>query len=517
LFVTANTEHIVVPWRADLAQVMPHARELNYRGDRMLLVPNRHEEAKLARNLGVGVPAPILTRYDWRGLKPWTVQRTTAALLTESPRAYILNEFGTGKTRAVIWAADYLRSAARAGRVLIAAPLSTLTPVWEAELFRVLPKARVRVLHGTREERLRRLADDADYYVVNHHGLVLLRDQLLARGFEIVVFDELAVFRNHSTGLWRAANAFARDPKVTYCWGLTGSPTPKAPTDAWAQTRLLTPDRVPRSMVRFKDMTMRQVTGFKWVKRPNAMDIVHTAMQPSVRFALSDVMELPPIAYRTQTVELEYTARLAYKLMFDKMRLKTNDGETITAVNEGVLQSKLLQVACGFIYTDKKGVFRLPIGPRLEALIDIAAATSRKFIVFVPFIHALEGVAEALQKAGEQIAVVHGQTPVGVRNKVFRAFQEDSEPRGIVAHPACMSHGLTLTAANTVIWYAPINNYETYEQANARVRRPGQTDKTLIVHLVGTPVERLMYRRLQDRASFQGMLLELFHQQELEF
>jgi SNF2 family DNA or RNA helicase len=80
-----------------------------------------------------------------------------------------------------------------------------------------------------------------------------------------------------------------------------------------------------------------------------------------------------------------------------------------------------------------------------------------------------------------------------------------------------MSHGLNLTAANTVVWYAPVNNFETYEQANARVRRPGQTDKTLIVHLVGTPVERVMYQRLRDRASFQGMLLELFHQQDLEF
>lgn len=515
MFITANAEHIVVPWQADLQRVLPHARELTHQGQRMLLVPNRHEEARVARNLGVQIPAPILTRYDWRGQQPWDTQRTTAALLTESERAYVLNEFGTGKTRSVIWATDYLRRAASIGRVLIAAPLSTLTPVWESELFKVLPKARVQVLHGTKEERLRRLAEDADFYVINHHGLSLLTDQLIKRKFDVFVIDELATFRNRSTGLWKAANAIVQGG-VRYAWGLTGSPTPKAPTDAWAQVRLLTPARTTKTMTRFRDMTMRQVTTFKWVKKPGAEDIVHEAMQPSVRFALSDVVELPATTYQTRTVELEGEARRAYKLLFDKMRVMTNNGETVTAANEGVLQSKLMQVALGYIYTDKKGVFKLPNDSRLDAIREIVVGTSRKVICFVPFIHALEGLAEYLQKH-TSIAVVHGGTPVGARNKIFRRFQEDSEPHTIIAHPGCMSHGLTLTSANTIVWVGPVNSYETYEQANARIVRPGQTSKTLIVHTVATPVERLAYRRLQERGSFQGMLLELFRQQELEF
>jgi SNF2 family DNA or RNA helicase len=197
------------------------------------------------------------------------------------------------------------------------------------------------------------------------------------------------------------------------------------------------------------------------------------------------------------------------------MRLLYENHE-ITAVNEGVLQSKLLQVACGSIYTDRDGKVELPAAGRLDALKDIVESTSRKVIVFVPFIHALERVADYLRDT-EEVAVVHGSTPVGQRNKIFSGFQNEERPRVIVAHPACMSHGLTLTAANTIVWYCPTNNFETYEQANARVRRPGQTAKTLIAHLVGTPIERLCYARLQDRGIFQGVLLDLFHQQELEF
>jgi len=516
MFVTADAAHIVVPWRADLQQVIPHAREVNYRGERMLVVPNRGDEARVARNLGVDVPAPILTRYDWRGQKPWATQRTTSALLSESYRAYVLNEFGTGKTRSVIWSADYLRRSGQAKRVLITAPLSTLTPVWEQELFRVIPDARVQVLHGSRAERLRRLGEDADFYIINHHGLVLLRDQLIARGFDVFCIDELATFRNRQTGLWKAANAVIASG-VKYAWGLTGSPTPKAPTDAWAQVRLFTPDRTTKTMARFKDMTMRQVSTFRWVKKPEASRIVHEAMQPSVRFALSDVIELPATTYQTRDIGLEDEAKRAYKLMMDKMRVMTRNGENITAANEGVLQSKLMQVALGYIYTDAKGVYKLPNESRLEAVQEIVEATSRKVICFVPFIHALEGVAKHLQQH-TSVAVVHGQTPIGQRNKIFQKFQQDpDEPHCIVAHPACMSHGLTLTEANTIVWVGPVNNYETYEQANARIIRPGQTSKTLIVHIVGAPVEKLAYRRLQERGTFQGMLLELFHSQDLEF
>jgi SNF2 family DNA or RNA helicase len=515
MYVTADTKHIVVPWRQDLANVIPHARELTFQGERLLLLPNNHEEAKVARNLGIPVPAPILTRYDWCMQKPWDTQKTTSALLTESPRAYVLNEFGTGKTRSVIWAADYLRKNSGLKRVLIVAPLSTLTPVWEVELFRLVPGARVRVLHGDRQTRIDRLNEDADFYIINHHGLSLLREQLVARKFDIVVFDELAVLRNKQTKLWKAANAVVQGG-VKHAWGLTGSPTPKSPVDAWAQVRLLTPERVSSSMIRFRDRTMRQVSQFKWLRMPDAQDIVHEAMQPSVRFSLADVMELPPTIYQTRQVDIEPEAKHAYKRLFERMAHLTNNGETVTAVNEGVLQNKLLQVSLGYIYTDKRGIYRLPNNSRLDAIREVVEGTTRKVIVFVPYIHALESIAHYLRQY-TSVAVIQGSTTVVERNKVFRAFMEASTPHTIVAHPGCMSHGLTLTSAATIVWAGPINNFETYEQANARIIRPGQTSRTLVVHVVGTPVEKLAYRRLSERGQFQGMLLELFRQQELEF
>jgi SNF2 family DNA or RNA helicase len=519
MFITADTQHVVVPWRQDLANLIPHAHELIHRGNRLLVIPNNHDEAKVARNLGVPVPSPILTRFDWLGSSPWEIQKTTAALLVESPRAYVLNGLGTGKTRAAIYAAEYLRSHKGLGfghcRVLICAPLSILNMVWERELFKLLPRAKVRVLHGTKDQRRQLLAEEAEFYIINHHGVSLLRDELIAKKFDIVIVDELAVFRNKGTGLWKSINAVIQGAK--YVWGMTGAPTPTAPIDAWAQIKLLTPERTSKAMMRFKDQTMRQVSNFKWIARPEANDIIFEAMQPSVRFSLDDVMELPPTTYQTREIQLDPAAAKAYKLLFEKMAMITHKGETITAVNEGVLQNKLLQVACGYIYTDKRGVFELPNQARLDALYEVISETSRKLIVFVPFVHALEGIAKFLQLKKVDLKVISGATLRTARDKIFANFQDTSSPRVIVAHPACMAHGLTLTAANTIVWYTAINSLEIYQQANARIIRPSQTSKTLILHLAGTPVEKAAYKRLQERATLQGMLLELFRSQEVVY
>jgi SNF2 family DNA or RNA helicase len=515
--LTSDAAHVIVPWRPDLASLVPHAREFDYRGQRMMVLPNGRDEARVARNLGLHFPSPILTRYGWMGSKPWDIQRTTAAMLAENERAYVLSTMGTGKTRSVLYAADYLLSTGQARRVLVVAPLSTLTPVWEAECFALMMKRTVRVLYGDRAKRLKLLKEPADIYIVNHHGLALLQHELVAKGFDVVVIDEIAAFRNKSTRLWKSADAVVNAPTVKWAWGLTGSPTPQSPVDAWAQVRLLTPNRTVRSKTSFQDLTMRKVSAFRWVPRPEANDIVFAAMQPSVRFTLDDVMELPPTIYVDRQVTLDQQAQQAYSLLISKMRILTQHGKSITAANEGVLQSKLLQVACGFIYTDDKNVYQLPATARLQALDETIAETDRKVIVFVPFLHALSGVADHLRAQGHNVGVVHGGTSRTVRDRIFTNFQNHASPRILVAHPQCMAHGLTLTSANCIIWYSPTSSLEIYEQANARIVRPGQKAKTLIVHLSGTMVEKLVYQRLKQKARMQGLLLKLFDQQELEF
>jgi SNF2 family DNA or RNA helicase len=73
-----------------------------------------------------------------------------------------------------------------------------------------------------------------------------------------------------------------------------------------------------------------------------------------------------------------------------------------------------------------------------------------------------------------------------------------------------MSHGLTLTAADTVIWAGPTTSLETFEQANARVRRIGQAHKQQVIMFQSSPVEKKMYARLRAKQQVQENILELF-------
>jgi SNF2 family DNA or RNA helicase len=95
------------------------------------------------------------------------------------------------------------------------------------------------------------------------------------------------------------------------------------------------------------------------------------------------------------------------------------------------------------------------------------------------------------------------------RNETLADFMAKDKPRVLIAHPRTMAHGLTLTAATTVIWYAPIDSTELYLQANKRIDRPGQTKATTVVQLTSTPVEREIYRRLEHNEALQGSLLAL--------
>jgi SNF2 family DNA or RNA helicase len=173
-----------------------------------------------------------------------------------------------------------------------------------------------------------------------------------------------------------------------------------------------------------------------------------------------------------------------------------------------VKANKLIQIGCGVAYgTDGSSVV-IPSGPRIELLKEIIEESDGKVIVFVPLTGALEMVAAEVSKVAS-VEIVHGETSKNDRDRIFSDFQKQTDPRVLVANATTMSHGLTLTAATTIVWYAPVHSNETYEQACARVRRPGQTRTTVIVHIAGSEIERRVYKRLQEKQSMQGLLLDL--------
>lgn len=508
--ISAKHRRLVVPYMDGIAALIPTAQKFEWRGAPHLALPHNENHTKLVRNFNIPAAAPITYYYDWCGGTPFEAQRQSASMLTVERRAYVLNGMGTGKTRTVLWAFDWLKREMHCKRMLVVAPLSTLHMTWWREAFQVTPHLKVNVLYGSRDKRFQMLADPADIYVVNHDGLEIIATEVINRtDIDVIVFDELAVYRTQSTKRWKTANRVAQ--RKERVWGLTGSPVPNAPTDAYAQIKLVTPGQMPMGFVAFRESVMVKVSTFKWVAKPTALRTVEAAMVPAVRYTLDDVVELPEVVMRTVEVAQGTQQEKVYQELEKKLVAQFAAGD-ITAMNAGILMNKLLQVSMGWVYTDKKGVIALDNAARLQALVDSIESTDRKVIVFVPYIHALDGISAYLKAQNIAHEVVSGDTPKRQRDDVFGRFQMTSEPRVIVAHPQCMSHGLTLTAADTIIWFGPFASLEVFEQANARITRVGQKHRQQVLMFAGTRAETKLYQRLQQKKGVQDTLLDMLRE-----
>jgi SNF2 family DNA or RNA helicase len=133
-------------------------------------------------------------------------------------------------------------------------------------------------------------------------------------------------------------------------------------------------------------------------------------------------------------------------------------------------------------------------------------------LVFVPFTHTIELLETFLTKHKISCGVISGQVSVNKRSEIIQRFQNDPDPYVLIIQPQAASHGLTLTAANTIIWYAPVTSVETYLQANARIDRPGQHNPMTIVHIKGSEVEAKLYSMLRYNIDNHKKIIELYNE-----
>ena len=419
---------LVVPRSLGMERLFPEAKPLN---EKQLVLKHGLAEYTLLRRLGFAVPNPINCYYNWAEGNPYHVQRVTCSLLTASPRAYVLNDMGTGKTRATLWAWDYLRGNGYCGKLLIVAKRSTLSLVWANECRKVIPHRGFQVLYGSKKKRLERLADpDAELFIINHDGMKVIQDELDKRkDIDVLVIDELATYRNPNPRS-KAIMKFAERQK--FVWGLTGSPMPNEPTDVWMQCRIITPHTVPKYRSHARDMLMIKRHEYHWDPKPDAVDRAYSWMQPAVRFSLADVVELPEIVVRDINVGMTLQQQKGYTDVKNLFITKFQ-GQEVNAPNAAVAVNKLLQIAGGFVYgadaQGKKTTIKLDSTPRVEVLIDLIQSASRKVLVFCPFRHMVMGLHEIMNgdpaKDPNYVehAVIHGDVTDSQRNKIFDAFQ----------------------------------------------------------------------------------------------
>jgi SNF2 family DNA or RNA helicase len=188
-------------------------------------------------------------------------------------------------------------------------------------------------------------------------------------------------------------------------------------------------------------------------------------------------------------------------------------GEEVSAVNAAVKLTKLLQISGGAVYTDTGEIIEFDVSSRLKVVQEVIEESSHKVLVFVPFTHTIDLLKKHLEKQHITCEVINGSVSVNKRSEVVKQFQEQHNPKVLIIQPKAAAHGLTLTAANTVIWYAPCTSVETYLQANARIDRPGQLNNMTVVHIHGSPIEEKMYGMLRGNIDNHQKIIDLYRQE----
>ena len=318
-------------------------------------------------------------------------------------------------------------------------------------------------------------------------------------------------YKNPQTRRWKALNSIIKPE--TYVWMMTGTPAAQSPVDAYGLARLVNPNGVPKFFTAWRDAVMQKITMFKWAPKPDAADKVFSALQPAIRFTKAQCLDLPPVLTTTREVPLTPQQAKYYNLLRDQM-VAMAAGETITAVNAAGVLNKLLQISTGVSYTDNQEVVEFDATPRLNVLLEALEQTERKVIVFALFRAAISTISAFLTKNGVACEEIHGGVTATKRSDIIKRFQTQPNPRVLVMQPQATAHGITLTAADTVIFYGPLMSVEQYVQCIARADRKGQdSDKVTVIHIEGSPVEKRMFKALSSKVDDNALLVKLFEEE----
>jgi SNF2 family DNA or RNA helicase len=376
----------------------------------------------------------------------------------------------------------------------------------------ILHRSAVIAHHAQASRRIEMVQGDYEFVIMNYDGLNLTADEIANDGrFDLIIVDEANAYKNVSTKRWKALNRLIKP--TTLLWMMTGTPASQSPLDAYGLAKLVNSDAVPRFYTAWRDKVMNKVSQFRWLAKSDAPEKVFDALQPAIRFTKEQCLDLPPVVTITREVPLTPQQAKYYMLLKERMVLQAA-GETITAVNAAASVNKLLQISAGASYTDMQEVVEFDCAPRLSVLMEVLEETERKVLIFAPFRHSIDTITTFLKKNNVDCEEIHGDITATKRAAIFKRFQTEDSPRVLVIQPQSASHGVTLTAADTVVFWGPVMSVETYMQCCARTDRVGQTsDKVTVIHIQGSPIEKKMFTQLASRVEDHALLIKLYEEE----
>ena len=440
---------------------------------------------------------------------------------------------GCGKTLTAIAIMGTLWERGLIQRVLVISPASVVT-VWPNELneYAAFP-FECRAALGEKDKRLKAIRELAAYRYCRCRVAVINYESTWRDGIfealrdydaDMIICDESHRIKNHNTQQSKAVHALGDGAR--YKLILSGTPVTNKFVDIWSQYRFLDPTIYGTSYYAFTGKYAikggfggKEILG---IRRELEDDLIQREHSIALRVTKAEALDLPEQTFETRLLQMGVKERDIYDQIRRESYAELVDGGTITAATVLTKLLRLRQIAGGFLTRDDadpehpQQISTVKLDALKDIITDYVIESGRKLVVFASFIPEVKAITEMAKKTlpkGMKAVTIYGAVSKESRGDIVRQFQEDTETVLFIGQIDTAGTGITLTAADTCVYYSKTYNYATYEQSLSRIHRIGQRNICTYIDLVmEKTVDELVTRALRKKEDLARTIVDNWQQ-----
>lgn len=402
----------------------------------------------------------------------------------------LLFEMGFGKTLTAIAIAGAGYQMGKVERLLIVAPTSVVA-VWPKELQEYAKfKYTCKTLLGEKKQRIKQIDDLLKFpfkalkvAVINYEST--WRPEILEKlkefDADMVIADESQRIKTYDAAQSKAMHELG--DQARYKLILSGTPVQTAAIDIWSQYRFLDKTVFGDNFFKFRGRYAimggygnKKIVGYKDLE-----GLIKKEHSIAFRVTKDEALDLPEQTFETRKIQFNQKEKNLYERIKKDSYAELDGGGHITATTVLTRLLRLQQLAGGFLVQDDAQKPQLVSRAKLDALGDIiedyVIGSGKKLVIFARFIAEVKAIMElaskVLPKELKQVAI-YGDIKKEDRGDIVKQFQEDPKTVLFIGQIDTAGTGITLTAADTCVYYSKNFNYATYSQSLSRIHRIGQ-------------------------------------------
>lgn len=433
-----------------------------------------------------------------------------------------LFEMGCGKTLTAIAVAGTLYTERKINKLLVVAPTSVCS-VWPEDFgkFADFPHLE-KIMLGTKSQRLKQLkelecfpCEALKVAVINYESVWRddIFDKLVEFNADMIICDESQRIKTHDAQQSKAMHQLG--DLARYKLILSGTPVQNNAVDLYSQYRFLDPTVFGNNFYKFRNrfcvmggFNRRQIVNYKdldlLIKKEHSI---------AYRVTKKEALDLPEQTFETRYITLTPSEKKLYNTLKKESATELANGETISASTVLTKLLRLQQFTGGFVIADGEEKPQQIGSGKINALEDIVddyvIDSGKKLVIFARFRAELDLIQNLLDKKKLKYGVIYGDIKLSDRGEIVKDFQENEETKVFLAQIDTAGLGITLTAADTCVYYSVNFNYAAYSQSLARIHRIGQRNTCTYIHLTtkGT-VDELIMKALHKKEDLAKTIVD---------